>query len=141
MIGTRSGQSSVTVHAEDRASAAGRCAARARSNVKIDRQNAQAGARSGHSDRIARSLRDGTADFYARASFPFPVTKITPRYRAASRVDPLALAGTVHRLPQIAAPLHVQPEVGLLPKTRARMSAVAAVTVRQSLHDSLTCLG
>jgi hypothetical protein len=27
-------------------------------------------------------------------------------------LDPLALPGTVHRLPQIAAPLHVQPEVG-----------------------------
>jgi hypothetical protein len=26
--------------------------------------------------------------------------------------DPLALPGTVHRLPQIAAPLHVQPEIG-----------------------------
>src|SRR5205807_3753693 len=29
---------------------------------------------------------------------------------------------------------------GLLPNTRARMSAVAAVTVRRSLHSSLTCL-
>ena len=28
---------------------------------------------------------------------------------------------------------------GLLPKTRARMSAVAAVTVRRSLHNSFTC--
>ena len=26
--------------------------------------------------------------------------------------DPLTLAGTVHRVPQITAPLHVQPEVG-----------------------------
>ena len=26
--------------------------------------------------------------------------------------DPLALPGTVHRLPQIVAPLHVEPEIG-----------------------------
>ena len=54
--------------------------------------------------------------------------------------DPLALPGTVHRLPQIAAPLHVEPEVGLLPNTRARISAVAAVTLRPLLHSLLTCL-
>ena len=46
----------------------------------------------------------------------------------------------VHGIPKIAAPLHVQPKSGLLPNTRARISAVGAVTLRRSLHSSLTCL-
>src|SRR5579883_3303920 len=53
----------------------------------------------------------GTADFYARASFPFPGQRSRRSTEWCRTFDPLALAGAVHRLPQIAAPLHVQPEV------------------------------
>src|SRR5581483_12114249 len=46
----------------------------------------------------------------------------------------------MHRLPKVAAALYVQPEIRAVENTRARMSAVAAVTLRRSLHSSLTCL-
>src|SRR6185437_13242804 len=49
--------------------------------------------------------------------------------------DPLTLAGAVHRLPQIAAPLHVEPEVGAVPEharedERRRLGHVPAVVAQ-----------
>ena len=55
-------------------------------------------------------------------------------------LDPFALAGIVHRFPQVCPRWTLSQKSGLLPNTRARISAVAAVTARRLLHSSLTCL-
>ena len=54
---------------------------------------------------------------------------------AKSPARSAALARAGHSLPGIAAPLHVEPEVGLLPNTRANMSAIAAVTSKAKFLD------
>src|ERR1700674_5928294 len=56
------------------------------------------------------------------------------RYRA-SALDPLAFAWRVHGLPKIAAPLHVQPEIGAIAEhprkdERGRGGDVAAVVAK-----------
>src|SRR5258707_4585797 len=55
-------------------------------------------------------------------------------------LDPFAFARRVHRFHRSVRRCTFSQNSGLLPKTRARMSAVGAVTVRRSLQSSLTCL-
>ena len=59
---------------------------------------------------------------------------------AVSRVQSACVHAAKHRAPEIAAPLHVSQNSALLPNTLARISAVAAVTLRLLLQGSLTCL-
>jgi hypothetical protein len=54
--------------------------------------------------------------------------------------DAFALAGAVHCLPQIVAPLRVQPVIGAVAEYARENERVAPVTERRSLHNSLTCL-
>ena len=48
--------------------------------------------------------------------------------------------GRVQRFPKIVPALGVQPEIAVLPNTRASISAVSAVTALRPWHSSLMCL-